>query len=94
MAESVDLECLGERALHSQERALDESRINLRIWRSVNVNVRLFLFCRRRATVSRWVHHCGVTLFFVGRIDGGCLLLACSEQPQHGQQVNRFFHIT
>jgi hypothetical protein len=95
MAESVDLEAAFASARSiGEERALDESRTNLRIWRSVDVNIRLLLFCRRGATVSRRVHHCGVTFFLVGRIDGRCLLLACSEQPQHGQQVNRFFHIT
>jgi hypothetical protein len=71
-----------------------ESRINLRIWRSVNVNVRLLLFCRRRgAAVCRWIDDSGIAFFLVRRINGRCLLLACSEQPQHSQQVNRFFHI-
>ena len=60
-----------------QERALDESRINLRIWRSVDVNIRLgFLLLRG------WVYDCGVTLFLVSRrIDSRCLLLARGEQP-------------
>ena len=78
-----------------QERALDESRRNLRIWRSVNVNVRLLLFSRRRrATVCRWIYDSGIAFFLVRWIDSRCLLLARGEQPQHSQQVNRFFHIT
>ena len=78
-----------------QERALDESRINLRIWRSVDVNIRLLLFSRRRgATVCRWIYDSGVAFFLVRRIDGRRLLLARGEQAQHSQHVNRFFHIT
>ena len=77
------------------KRALDKSRMHLRIGRSVDVNVCLFLFSGRRgATVSRRIHNCGITFFLVRRIDSRRLLLARGEQPQHSQQVNRFSHIT
>ena len=66
------------------------NRVYLRIWRSVDVNIRLgFLL------LGRWVYDCGVTFFLFGRrIDSRCLLLARGEQPQHSQQVNRFSHTT
>jgi hypothetical protein len=73
---------------------LDESRMCLRIWRSVDVNIRLLLFLRRRGTASRRINDCSVTFLFFRRIDGRRLLLARGEQAQHSQQVNRFFHIT
>jgi hypothetical protein len=77
-----------------RDRAFDESRMYLRIWRSVNVNICLLLFFRRGSTASRWIYDCGVTFFLVRRIDGRRLLLAGGEQAQHSQQANRFCHIT
>lgn len=69
-------------------------RTYLRIRGSVDVNIRLLLLFRRGGTASRWVYDGGVTFFLVGRIDSRRLLLARSEQPQHSEQVNRFFHMT
>ena len=76
-----------------RQRAFDGSRMYLRIWRSVDVNISLLFF--RRGVATRWIYDCRVTFFLVGRrIDSRCLLLARCEQAQYCQQVNGFFHTT